>query len=87
MRARRDMREMNEKINIMIDAQIRNDERFAKSDERFAKFDERCAKYDLLFAKHEERFKVLGERTDQTLKILMELVSKRQNGPENSPKH
>lgn len=70
MRQRRVIREMSEKINIMIDAQIRNDEksarfaemfakndeRFAKNDERFAKFDERCARYDVLFAKHDERF-------------------------------
>src|SRR6185503_10911294 len=80
-------REMNEKINMLIDAQIKNEDRFAKSDERFAKFDERFARYDVLFAKHEERFaqfderfKELGERTDQTLRILMGLVQERQNG-------
>ena len=74
-------REMNEKINILIDAQIGNEERFAKSEERFAKFDQRCARYDVLFAKHEERFakadqqfKQLGERTDKTLEILMGLL-------------
>src|SRR6185503_3274585 len=62
-------REMNEKINMLIDAQIKNedrfaksDERFAKFDERFAKFDERCARYDVLFAKHEERFAKHEER-------------------------
>lgn len=89
MRARRNMREMDEKINIMIDAQIRNDERFAKSDERFAKFEERCAEYDRLFAKNDERFKEIGRQTDRTLTILMGLVRERQNGSsENpSPKH
>jgi|SRR6185436_9333817 len=55
-------REMNEKINMLIDAQIKNEDRFAKSDERFAKFDERCARYDVLFAKHEERFAKHEER-------------------------
>lgn len=80
-------REMNEKINMLIDAQIKNEDRFAKSDERFAKFDERCAKYDALFAMHnerfakfDERFKELGERTDETLRILMALVRDKQNG-------
>jgi hypothetical protein len=91
-------REMNEKINMLFDAQIKSedrmakfDERFAKFDERFAKFDQRCARYDMLFAKHDERFakydqrfKQLGERTDETLKILMTLVKNRPNGnPEN----
>ena len=31
--------DMDEKMNILIDAQIRNEERFAKSDERFARFE------------------------------------------------
>jgi len=84
MRGRRNLREMDEKINILIDAQIQNEGRFAKFDERFTKFDERCAKYDVLFAKHDERFaksderfKTFEMRTDQTLKILMELVRER----------
>ena len=40
LRARRNMRDMDEKMNILIDAQIRNEERFAKSDERFAELKE-----------------------------------------------
>ena len=81
-------REMNEKINMLIDAQIKSEDRMAKFDERFAKFDERCARYDMLFAKHDERFakydqrfKELGERTDETLRILMALVKNRPNAP------
>jgi hypothetical protein len=79
-------REMNEKINMLIDAQIKNEDRFAKFDERFVKFDERCAKYDAMFAMHSERFaktderlKELGERTDKTLQILMDIVGNRPN--------
>jgi hypothetical protein len=41
LRARRNMRDTDEKMNILIDAQIRNEERFANSDERFAKFEVR----------------------------------------------
>jgi hypothetical protein len=41
LRARRNMREMDKKMNILIDAQIRNEERFANSDERFARFEVR----------------------------------------------
>jgi hypothetical protein len=72
-------REMNEKINMLIDAQIKSedrmakvderfakfDERFAKFDERFAKFDQRCARYDMLFAKHDERFAKYDQRFKQ----------------------
>jgi len=61
LRARRNMRELDEKINMLVDAQIKAedrlkkfDERSAKSDERFAKFDERSAKSDERFAKFEE---------------------------------
>ena len=73
LRARRNMRDMDEKMNILIDAQIRNEERFAKSDERFAKSDER-------FAKSDERFARFETRTDQTLTALMEIVKKLPNG-------
>jgi hypothetical protein len=66
LRARRNMRDMDEKMNILIDAKIRNEERFAKSDERFAKSDERFEKFEA--------------RTDQTLKTLLEIVKRLPNG-------
>ena len=77
LRARRNMRDMDEKINILIDAQIRNEERFARSDERFAKSDER-------FARSDERFARFEVRTDQTLKALMAIVKKLPNGRSQS---
>ena len=73
LRARRNMRDMDEKMNILIDAQIRNEERFAKSDERFARSDER-------FERSDERFARFETRTDQTLTALMEIVKKLPNG-------
>jgi len=73
LRARRNMCELDEKMNILIDAQIRNDERFAKSDDRFAKFEERMAKSDVRFAKSEAR-------TDQTLRAPIDLVGELRNG-------
>jgi len=76
-RARRNMREMDEKINILIDAQTQNEGRFAKLDERSAKYDVLFAKHDERFAKSDERFKKFEARTDQTLKILVELVRER----------
>ena len=108
VRARANMRRLDEKIGILIDAQIktedqmkemvqaqkRNDERFAKYDERFAKFDERFAKNDERFAKMDERFAKFDERfaksderfakfesrTDKTLEILMEIMRELRNG-------
>lgn len=66
LRARRNLRDMDEKMNILIDAQIRNEERFAMSDERFRRSDERFARFEI--------------RTAQTLKALMEIVKKIRNG-------
>ncbi len=40
LRARRQTREQDQKIGIIIDAQIRNEERFARNEERFAKLTE-----------------------------------------------
>ena len=101
VRARANMRRLDDKIGILIDAQIktedqmkemvqaqrRNDERFAKNDERFAKMDERFARADERFVKFDERFVRSDERfakfetqTDQTLKILMEIMRELRNG-------
>ena len=70
LRARLNMRDMDEKINILNNAQIRNEEQFAKSDKRFAKSDERFARFEV--------------RKDQTLKALMEIVKKIPNGRSQS---
>ena len=66
-------KELRQQMKMMIAAQIRNDERFAKSDERFAKSDER-------FAKSDERFAKFQAQTDKTLKAVMELIKQRKNG-------
>jgi hypothetical protein len=78
LRARRNMRELDEKINMLVDAQI-------KAEDRLKKFDERSAKSDERFAKFDERFKELGERTDQTLAILMRLIKQGQTGRSEDP--
>ncbi len=59
-------RVQNGKINIIIDAQIKNEDRFAQNEERFAKLAE---------AQNEERFAKLAEAqqlTDQRFKELAE---------------
>ena len=73
-------KELRQQMKMMIAAQIRNDERFAKSDERFAKSDERFAKSDERFAKSDERFAKFQAQTDKTLKAVMELIKQRKNG-------
>jgi len=78
LRARRNMRELDEKINMLVDAQI-------KAEDRLKKFDERSAKSDERFAKFDERFKEFGERTDQTLAILMRLIKQGQTGRSEDP--
>jgi hypothetical protein len=73
LRARSNLRAMDEKINILINSQISSDERFAKHDERmtkldelmaksdarFAQFEKRCAEYDPLFADYAKHFAVV----------------------------
>jgi hypothetical protein len=69
-RLRRDVRRMDEKITILIDAQIRNEDLSfelkrdlkvlmiaqAKNDERFAKSDERFAAFEKRSAKYDKLF-------------------------------
>jgi len=77
LRARTQSREQSEKINILIDAQIRNDERFARNEELFAKHEELFAKHDELFARNDKLFASLiedqkqhGKRLDKMIKRL-----------------
>jgi hypothetical protein len=58
LRVRRDLRGMDEKLNILVNHQIRNEERFARNEERFARNEER-------FARNEERLAKLAARTDE----------------------
>jgi hypothetical protein len=51
----------NYKLNALIDAQHRNDERFRESDELFRKSDERFRESDELFRKSDERFRKSDE--------------------------
>ncbi len=91
LRARKAAREQDEKINILIDSQMRTDERIAalasKTDERFAKTDERLA---ALSAKTDERLADMATsvkesiaamaaseaRTEERLKSFMETVER-----------
>ena len=54
-------REQNEKINIIIDAQIKNEDRFGQNEERFRK--------------NEERFERLAEAQAETQKVVKQLAA------------
>lgn len=76
LRERRNRRELDEKIGIIINCQILNEERFAKNEERFAKNEER-------FAKLAETVNQLAEAqsgTDRRLNLLIELIERDRNG-------
>jgi hypothetical protein len=84
LRARRQSREQDEKINILINFQIRNDELFAKNEERFAKNGERFAKNEetlaALAAKTEEKFAALAESQKSLANTVERIIVERGNG-------
>jgi len=82
LRERGNRRELDDKINIIINAQIAYEERFAQNEERFAQNEERFARNEERFARNEERFARNEERfaqieaqfarTDAQIKALTE---------------
>jgi hypothetical protein len=77
LRARTESRRQDEKITILINAQIRNEDRFARTDERFAKTDRSIAKTEELIA----RLAQSQDRTDQKLQALIDIVRNGRTGP------
>jgi uncharacterized phage infection (PIP) family protein YhgE len=83
-------REQNEKINIIIDAQIKHEDRFAQNEERFAKLAESQKLTDERFKQLAESQKELAESqkelaesqklTDQGLNALIDIVRRDRNG-------
>jgi len=76
-------REQNEKINIIIDAQIKNEDRFAQNEERFARLAEAQQLTDQRFKELAESQKELAESqklTDQSLNALIDIVRRNRNG-------
>jgi len=64
-RARRNMWEQDEKINILINLHIQNEEMFAKNETRFAKHDENIKILIEFQKQNEERFRQNEERFRQ----------------------
>jgi hypothetical protein len=75
-RERRRIGTVEEKLDIIIDFQIANEERFARNEERFARNEER-------FERNEERFAQLAEaqtQTERRLEAFIEAVQRDRNG-------
>ncbi len=80
LRTRRQSREQHERINILINHQIRNDEKFAAHEEKFADHDDKIhilintqIRNDEKFAGQDENFANLLEvhkQTEESLAIL-----------------
>ena len=68
-------REQNEKINIIIDAQIKNEDRFAQNEERFAKLAESQRLTDERFKELAESQKGLAESQKELAESQKELTT------------
>jgi hypothetical protein len=77
-RARSDLRSQDEKINILINLHMKNEELFAKNEERFRENEERFAKneerFKELVAKNEERFAT----QDEKIQVILDLQHQNQ---------
>ena len=69
VRYRRDLRELGDKLNIMVNIQMQNNERFTRNE---AMFQFRSAEYEKKFNRNEERLAKLAEKTDQKFVELAE---------------
>jgi hypothetical protein len=83
LRARREMRQQDDKITIMIDAQIKNEDRYADLAASRNQHDEKIAMLIEAQLRNEQRFAELAEsqkHTDRRLDTLIDLVRKGRNG-------
>lgn len=76
VRYRRDLRELGDKLNIMVNMQVQNGERFARNEAIFqfrsAEYEKRFNRDEERLAKNEERLAKLAEKTDQKFVELAE---------------
>ena len=73
IRDRKREREQDEKINMIIDAQVKNEERFAQNEERFAKL-----------AEAQTELAISQAHTDSRLDALIDIIRDQRNGKSNS---
>ncbi len=76
LRYRRDLRELGDKLNILANTQIKNEERFKENEAAFqlrsAEYEKRFNANEKRFNKDEARLAKLSERTDQRFAQLAE---------------
>lgn len=80
VRYRRDLRDLGDKLNIMVNMQMKNDERFARNQERFARHEVRLV---AISEKTDQRFARLADsqaQTDRNLAELIKIVRRGHNG-------
>ncbi len=73
-RARADLRQQDEKINILINLHMQNEELFARNEERFKKNEERFRLNEERFAKNEERFAKNEERVTKQAEVILTIL-------------
>ena len=75
-RYRRDLRELGDKLNILVDTQIKNEERFKLNEALFqsqsVEYEKRFNKNEERSQRHEERLTKLSEKTDRRFAELAE---------------
>jgi hypothetical protein len=75
---RRDVRELEDKLNFIVDLQIKNEESFAQNEKRFAQNEERFARNEKTVARlkiqTEKRFAELAKFQSITERRLDELI-------------
>ena len=89
LRARREMRQQDDKITIMIDAQIKNEDRFAELAESKNQHDDKIKIMIDAQIKNENRFAELAEsqkNTNRRLDGLIDIVQKGRNGKSGQTK-
>src|SRR5258705_12613921 len=74
LRARRELRQQDDKITIMIDAQIKNEDRFAELANSQNQHDDKITIMIDAQVKNEDRFAELAESQKNTDRILADLA-------------
>jgi hypothetical protein len=75
VRYRRDLRELGDKLNVIVNVQIQNNERFARDE---ALFKSRSAVSEKRFNRDEERLAKLSEKTDRRFVEIAESQARSQ---------
>jgi|GEM_PF-1586079 len=76
LRARRNMRELDEKIGMLVSLQIQNEERFSKLDQKTDMLINSQIRTDERFVRTDGRFAKFEIQTERTLQALLEIARK-----------